>query len=288
MDYIYGKVSWDKFQNVSPFENQTIETRTQKYERIIEYIDSIEPCDFVKNLKLLKRIGSDSKSAEVFLIEYDNNSRSNTSIALNNSRSNTSIALKVLPIINSNSYDKNENELRIALSASNLVLERSSIYFPLVYMFDECFDTVFYNDEYNEKSQIYQKIDKYKSHILMSELADEDLYTYLVKNHSTLSTEDWIELINHCLKAISDLHNKLNVIHNDLHLRNFLVIKYENRIIPLIHDFGSSEFVSEDEIELYEYNKLDINFFLNNLLEFLTLNKVCLNDVEKYITLKLK
>jgi hypothetical protein len=188
----------------------------------------------------------------------------------------------VLPIINSNSYDKNENELRIALSASNLVLERSSIYFPLVYMFDECLDTIFYNEEYNTKSKIYQKKDKYKSHILMSELANEDLYTYLYKNHSILSNDDWIELINHCLKAISDLHNKLNVIHNDLHLKNFLVIKYENHIIPLIHDFGSSEFVNYDEIKLYNYDKLDIEFFLNNLLEFDFLN----DNVKNFITSK--
>ena len=280
MDYIYGKVPWDKFENVLPFENQTFETRKEKYDRIIDYIDNIEPCDFVKNLKVLQRIGSQSKSAEVFLIEYD--SRCNASIELNNSRCNTSIALKVLPIINSNSYDKNENELRIALSASNLVLERSSIYFPLVYTFDECFDTIFYNDEYNTKSKIYQKKDKYKSHILMSELANEDLYTYLYKNHSTLSNDDWIELINHCLKAISDLHNKLNVIHNDLHLKNFLVIKYENHIIPLIHDFGSSEFVNYDEIKLYNYDKLDIEFFLNNLLEFDFLN----DNVKNFITSK--
>ncbi len=255
MNSINGQVEWKNDYTYYPtFLNQ----RKVKYDKIIKYFDDSEPCQSVENLKVLQRIGSQSKSAEVFLLKIDNIKES--------------VALKVLPIIDSNSYIKNENEIRIAVSASNLVLEGSSIYFPLVYEFDNCENTIFYSDNFNIKSSIYQRRSgSYKSHILLSELAKEDLYTYLYKNMgiegSKISEENFLKLIKRCLKAINDLHNKLNVLHNDLHLRNFLIIEYENDIIPLIHDFGSSEICTEFNLRLYELDKLDIEFFIERLLE---------------------
>lgn len=227
--------------------------RENLYYNITNILDDINPCDFAKKLNILQRIGSDSKSAEVFLLQVNENN----------------MVIKVLPIINKNSIEKNENEMRIALSASNLVLERSSEHFPLVYFFDECQDVKFYNDKFNTESFTFQSFtfqkklenESLKSHILISEIFKEDLYTYLQKNHLT------IEIINQCLKAIYDLHFKLNVIHNDLHLKNFLVDFKEDKILIVIHDFGQSHFVSEYDIKLYGYDKLDINFFLESLLE---------------------
>jgi hypothetical protein len=279
--------------------------RKDNYFAINKILDSIEPCDFgdkiARHLDVLQRIGSDSKSAEVYLLEIKEQS-STVPLA----------ALKVLPIFNSNSLDKNENEIRLALNASTLVLEGRSVYFPLVYFFDECMETIFQSKEFNTKSREYQNrinpvncVDErntipfvnyidwsvntpVKSNILISELAEEDLYVYLNKNHMNMSYEDWVKLINHCLKAIDDMHIKLNIIHNDLHLRNFLIAKSENEIIPLIHDFGSSELVNYDEIKLYSYDKLDIDFFIVSLLEFIESknnnNSLILEKVKSYIT----
>jgi hypothetical protein len=243
MKSINGKVLWS---NDYEFKHSiTYETRKEKYDRITNYLDYQG-----YNLKISQRIGSASKSAEVYLGN------------LSNIKEN--LALKVLPIINKNSYEKNENEIRAAVAASTLALERSSIYFPIVYSLNNqdclCNDIIFYNDEFNSKSREYQKNDIYGSHILLSELAKEDLYTYLHKNKDDV---DWEDLLKHCFKAIDDLHYKLNIVHNDLHLKNFLVISG----IPLIHDFGNAEFVNEDEIRLYGYDKLDKNFFIENLLE---------------------
>lgn len=242
------------------------------------------------NINTNKRIGSESTMAQVFEVEINN----------------YPIAVKVLPIISKESYSQIENEVNLARLASNLVINEESIYFPIVFGGNLCEETYFYSGAYAyyEKSRRFQEYEyllsltndekkisqilaykkkfvdasiasrdlslgpisltgKVKSYLLFSELASYDLKYYLQHNPLT------IELIKDIFKAIYDLHTKLNIVHNDLHLGNILIKGNPDFLtpgnpVPLIHDFGKS-YISDFSSE-YD-RKDDLLHLLNKLIE---------------------
>ncbi len=232
MRHFNGKVKWN--QN---FNTESKSKRFELYNKITNYIDDEEnSCNISK--KIISRIGSDSKNGEVYLGRIEKNA----------------FAIKVLPIINDNSFDKNRNEITIAELASQMVLENRTVHFPIIYGYDLCENTIFHNDNFTIKSEKYQN-DETKSHILIMELGWCDLNQY-VKN-CKISEGEMKYIKNQCYEAIDDMHRLLGVCHNDLHLANFLLLpSKENKYgyIILIHDFGSSEFRKE-------YCNLDYEFF---------------------------
>jgi hypothetical protein len=248
-------------------------------------------------LEVKSRIGSESTMAQVFKVETDK----------------IEIAAKILPITNNSSVKNNENEILLAIEASELVKVRKSKYFLRVYGFAFCKETYFYEDKYYEKSRRFQeyeylltltndsniieKIKDYKkrfidaditakkifpdldikfsgkvqSHILFSELAYCDL-KYYIETYEP-SVKDIKIIVKNIFKAIRDMHMKLHIVHNDLHLGNILIKSLDNPI-PLIHDFGKSyksEFISEydrkDDL-LHFLNKLTMYNFVDELIEF--------------------
>lgn len=207
-------------------------SRFDNYIKATDLIDELkEDDDFCSylSLNLKERIGSESQYGEVYNNTIDNS------------------VIKLLPLINDSSYEMNERELNIALQASQLALEKISPHFPIVYDFGFCKD--FTGFKYKNLS----------SHFLISEKASCDLYTYLKNNRTRNELED---IKNQCLKAISDMHKYLKVCHNDLHLRNFLVMKNKNKVLILIHDFGKAEYREN-------YQELDYEFFENEFREYL-------------------
>lgn len=234
MRYLNGRLSWSQV-----FNQVKIETRFDKYIKVTNIIDEYDLYDSVINVN--KRIGSKSQNAEVFL----------------GSSLDREFAIKVLPIINDNSMEKNKNELIISDLASQLVLENRSIHFPIVYGYDGCQKTDFHNIELTNKSQIYQKGET-KSHILLQELCLCDLKQYFEQNKYI--SEDEIRYIkDQCYKAIDDMHNLMKVCHNDLHLGNFLLLPDNNKYgyIILICDFGLAEFRTT-------HTELDYKMFWSN------------------------
>ena len=224
MQYISGKTKWNKEDIALDYMN-----------RFSNYINITNKLDIGELLfDIIERIGSDSQNAEVYRT--------------------SSIALKVLPISKNNSYDKNQKEIDIASQASQAVLEKRTVHFPIVYGSAICEETQFYNDDYTNLSKAFQN-GKTKSHILFSELASCDLKQYLRKVKPNNVEKDYIRA--QCMKAISDMHTILKVCHNDLHFGNFLLLPDKNPFgyIILIHDFGMSEYREE-------YRELDYQMFM--------------------------
>lgn len=199
--------------------------RFETYKNVMELIEKENPCE----IEALERIGSSSTMGEVYSHKIVNQN----------------VAIKILPIVNSRSILNNLKEIELAREVSNLVLERKSKYFSLVY-FDILCDSTFYyehNDSKFAKQSLnyqYGSVDnlyKIKSHLLFSEMAYTDLRNHLTQkvNVSILHT-----IILQVLQGIKDLQ-KCGIIHNDLHLGNILLLyNPEKEIHILIHDFGKS------------------------------------------------
>lgn len=277
------------------------------FSKYAEYADnnSIKSC----NVDISKRIGMESTMAEVYKV---------------NIKENFPVAVKILPIINIDSYSNNEKEFRFAIRASELVLAGQSKYFPIVYNLRvnkleaiyllSCKETYFYgsnkpNLKFYEKSLRYQQfqalldsqieqkvIDKilsYKkkfldaeqvinilhknkdfvnidlstkvaSHLLVSEIACFDLDYYLDNN--ILTDKQFYYLLKDIFLAITDMYVKLNILHNDLHLGNILMIKENSRYIPLIHDFGKSKEITINK-NMKDIMNNDLFYFISKFEE---------------------
>lgn len=251
------------------------------------------------NIKTNKRIGSESTMAQVFEVEVNNypvavkvlpitskESYSQIENEVNLARLASQLVLeaksKYFPIV-----FKPAKNRKVGNSYAIL-----------------CPETYFYNGAYYEKSRRFQEYEylisltndekkisqilsykkkfvdasvvaktlslgpinltgKVKSYLLFSELASYDLKYYLQHNELT------IELIKDIFKAIYDLHTKLNIVHNDLHLGNILIkgnpdFLTPGNLVPQIHDFGKS-YISDFNSE-YD-RKDDLLHLLNKLIE---------------------
>lgn len=262
----------------------TRETSIFKFDDECKNIDIDSLC----KIDVVKRIGSISTMAEVYLVTFNE----------------TKMACKILPIDSDESIDRNSKEIDFATQASKC----KSIFFPKVYGALFCMDTHFYDGkcefnckvkipEFYNKSKRYQQyaylldispnnlkqdIMKYKksfieasitkekllpnaelpdtvvSYLLFSQVAEYDLDYYLTVK--TLSNETLQGLLFDIFKAIRDMHTKLNLVHADLHLGNILIINGR----PLIHDFGKSYKSTFDDIN---DRQKDIFYFLGQLYD---------------------
>lgn len=125
------------------------------------------------------------------------------------------------------------------------------------------------------------------STILISELAWGDLRMY-IKNKSTatiplLTDQILIEIIKDIIRAIIVMQ-KYNIIHNDLHTGNVLMlfrkINTSFKIIPLVHDFDKSIIVNQLEDTDYCVDLLNI---LRVILYEINHTKPMFKDSIKYI-----
>lgn len=83
---------------------------------------------------------------------------------------------------------------------------------------------------------------KARAHLLLSELAQEDLRNWATRAHPV---EIWYEVIRQIFEGIRDLHAELSICHNDLHPGNVLIaVGQPLRVI--IHDFGRSVQLTDD------------------------------------------
>jgi hypothetical protein len=209
--------------------------------------------------RILWRIGSVSSDAEVFEIEHDH----------------LRAALKVMPWLDSGSHHKNQNEIEIAIRASQLVRDRVSEHFLLVYGSGTCPNVNFYpgskftapavdyasllslQERYPEKARRIQ--------LMYSQMEGSDRSSRVAERLSLaptkaparadfliseLGSEDvkqwssrckhepevWFDIAQQAITAIYHLHKGLSVSHNDLHPGNLLLVG--SRLV--IHDFGRS------------------------------------------------
>jgi hypothetical protein len=154
-----------------------------------------------------ERIGSKSTRAEVFKWKYGD----------------TLVAVKVIRITGISS----KSECNIAKAVSDLVVQGKSPYFPILYGTGTA-QTVVFND-----GKVRQN-----ACVLFSEMA----YTDLANCAMTLTVSQLNEVILQVLKGIRDLQLYCNVVHNDLHLGNVLLLRNPDKygVQALIHDFDRS------------------------------------------------
>lgn len=107
-----------------------------------------------KQIKFKSRIGSDSQEGEVYLLEYEANGKTNKMVG------------KIMPISEKKQETLNKNEITIATKVSDLVIEGKSIFFPIVYGWGLCNETVFSTEkfkrlceEYALKQDIFSKLE---------------------------------------------------------------------------------------------------------------------------------
>jgi hypothetical protein len=208
-----------------------------------EFNDTID--EEICNIVPEKRIGSASTMGEVY--DWHNS------------------AVKIMPILNKSSFRNNMKEIDLAKEVSDLVISGLSSYFPIVYRWELCDDTLFYRHSesvFAKQSRAFQKSEELQSHLLFSELAFSDLKNYIHK----LNSLELNQVISQVFRGIADLQVHCGIVHNDLHLGNILLLykPSEYGVQILIHDFGRSVKVkSLSSIQ----KKKDIIIFLNSLRE---------------------
>lgn len=114
--------------------------------------DNLSVCNYLFSRETMipqYRIGSESSEGEVYRVKYTIPRGILTGYDLLG-------AFKIMPILTSESGVKNQNEIDLAVKASDLVKEGKSAYFPLVYTSGHCPDVTFYPGEVGRGSKFTQ------------------------------------------------------------------------------------------------------------------------------------
>lgn len=215
-------IKWEKDQHKCSLKN---------YNEIKDIIDknSISICDIVNNYFLTKRIGTDSSYGLVYLIEINN----------------IKFALKILPIINDESIKENKKEMEITEKMSKLVLNEKCENFPILYKYGYCKNFEYpYFSKFREKAENYAFSKEHITHtihtpvnFMLLELAETDLYKYILKD---IGEDELLNIGIQIFNAIICMHEN-NIIHNDLHPANILILKRDSCDLSIgITDFGLS------------------------------------------------
>lgn len=127
----------------------------------------------------------------------------------------------------------------------------------------------------------YPDIFPITSFVLFSELMWGDFKSFLYKYKDMLEENQIIDFIKQIFISIDFMHNKLNIIHGDLHLGNILMYKNKNEWFTALHDFGGSQ---EITIWTDKIRGMDYDSFVKNLINEIQLLNIKLpTHVEKLI-----
>jgi hypothetical protein len=153
---------------------------------------------YIGNIKIIKKIGSESKNGLILLGELDN----------------YKIALKITKY-----NPKKTNELDTFKMVSNAVLNNKTNNFPMLY------DYNIYNplNNIDKFPKIFHKFIKNPFIIYFNEIADGDLKEFLNKNYD--NDELIINALYQTLMSLVDFYKITGKFHNDSHSGNFLYHK---------------------------------------------------------------
>lgn len=221
------------------------------------FSNDLSLCNYLFNRDVMipkNRIGSESSEGEVYRVNYTIPSGSLKNYEITG-------AFKILPIMSPESMDKNNTEIIVASSASELVKSGKSKYFPLVYVSGGCNDVTFYQgskftrpaysyacmrkiyNTYPDKSRRIAALEQQKQSApeILKRIGDnQNLCTDVTIPanfiFSELAAEDldswahkrhtrkaWKEILSGIITGIYDLHSNLGYCHNDLHFGNILI-----------------------------------------------------------------
>jgi len=213
----------------------------------------------IKNINLIKKIGSESVNAIIYKTTIDNNI--------------ITIASKIMSL-----NEKNKQELKLNIKATKLIVYQLSRHFLINYKIFIC------NKKFNGiKVPLYLKYKPY--YISLNEMVYNDL-KYLCDTDDFLNNkEDIYNVILQVLLSIFTFH-QLGYTHNDCHWGNFLFHKnktnkngYYHYIIKdtsyylkqcnytiIIHDFSlatQNDKVTSLRMALEDYRRILHSFILN-------------------------
>jgi serine/threonine protein kinase len=236
------------------------------------------------DVRIIKRIGSQSGEGEVYLVAFSS-PRSSSPLG----------AMKIMPYVSVSSKESISNEISIATMLSNEVVEGRSSHFPVVFSYAFVCDDVetspyvssFIDDarEYAAFNEIYRSLGRVeakrflihyttssdKNHfldesarkynvnissvkpkvaVMISELAWGDVRAYFELRRPTIDIVR--KMINDIFSGIDHMHS-LGIFHGDLHTGNVLVTLRPNGEYGdcLIHDFGRSTVGNISKREIY-------------------------------------
>lgn len=234
---------------------------------------------------LIKRIGSDSAYATIFLSEIKNN------------KNKYKFATKIQLLT-----DDTFKELKLLIIITNYAITSKNIHLPLMYNNLECE----YFDKFSFKSKLplnllndekeNKGINAYYSTFV--ELADGDLGTYL--NSNDIKMDEITNILSQCFIAILSCH-RIQINHFDSHLNNFLyhIIKKDNSCFHykyddlefyienlglnwVIWDFGYSEIITSNDNKDF---KKDYLMLIATLIEYyakIDLFKIIFNKIDLF------
>ena len=141
------------------------------------------------------------------------------------------------------------NELKFLDLVTKTSITNKNIHFPLMFNNLEC-------SYFNKKDELlpnnlkdikdkHKYINSYNSTFV--ELADGDLGSFLLKNHKTIKLKQLNNILSQCFIAILSCH-RLNIIHNDAHLQNFLY-----------------HMIKKNKKSCFKYEYKDLVFYIENL-----------------------
>lgn len=279
---------WNKENN---YETNNSD-RITKFHEINYKLNDINLCQ----IEALERIGSDSTMGEVYKYDIEDENIAIKILPIINSRSEkinqNEITLakqvsqlvlenksKYFPIVyydifcNSTFYYEHSNS-KFAIQSLNY-----QYYLYLKEMFKNEPDIVKNIDSYykagkniieyiesqliENNSLLINELFSINSQLLFSELAYTDLRHYLTKR---ISKEILNIIVLQVLEGIRDLQIYCNIVHNDLHLGNILLLyNPEKEINIMIHDFGRSKSITK--LSLINL-KTDIRTFLLEIKKY--------------------
>jgi hypothetical protein len=232
-------------------------SRINNYEdikRLLGVIGELEIIDkeiYLGNIKIIKRIGSNSKNGIILLGLIGD-----YKIALKIGRFNS----------------KNINELKTLKNVTDIVLANKTNHFPMLYNY-KTFEPM---EEYERFPKIFHKFLKKPYIIYINELAEGDLKSFLNENY--MNDELILNALIQSIMSLIDFYKNTGKFHNDSHSGNFLFHK-----IPSTKDFQYE--YDGKIIKLKNLGYLFVIWDLEKSIEFHKIkyeNKFC-NDIQKLL-----
>ena len=155
-------------------------------------------------------------------------------------------------ILDTDEHLRDARELKISL---RYAIERTDFADIQPFVFDEI------NKFLNSRNIhiVIQPDVKIKGFVIVNELGQMDLSQYISHTKQAkevIKDEVWIQIIGHILNGIKCLQMN-NILHDDLHMGNVLLLNKTDGYTWLIHDFGKSKILTEWTLENKKKDVLD-------------------------------
>lgn len=223
----------------------TLESNAFTYDRLKIYSHIVNRFDNQCQLNIEKRIGMESTMAEVYKVNIQE----------------FEVAAKLLPILSNESLIGNQKEIEFATKASELVLSKESVYFPLVYTSTFCPETYFYGSS-NPQLKFYERSLNYQQFtFLINSIKNQKALNQITKYRKNFVDVNTIINLLHLNVSLSDkvssyiLFSELASFDLDFYLSNYVLSSNDlyylfEHILNAIEDLQTKLHVVHNDLHL--------------------------------------